>query len=92
LDAEVITGTEPLVKSQIRKVGNSHGVIIPKPLLDEAGIVDGDVVTLKVNKKGRIVLAPVRAEVRAGWAADSKALAQAGEAGRIWPNGQGTRR
>jgi antitoxin component of MazEF toxin-antitoxin module len=42
LDAEVITGTEPLVKSQIRKVGNSHGVIIPKPLLDEAGIFDGD--------------------------------------------------
>jgi antitoxin MazE len=77
------------VKSQVRKVGNSHGVIIPKPLLDEVGIVDGDVVTLKVNKKGRIVLAPVRAEVRAGWAADSKALAQAGEAGRVWPERQG---
>ena len=80
------------MKSQVRKVGNSHGIIIPKPLLDEAGIADGDVVTLKVNKKGRIVLAPVRAEVRAGWAADSKALAQAGEAGGIWPNGQGSRR
>jgi antitoxin MazE len=74
------------VKSQVRKVGNSHGVIIPKPLLDEVGIVDGDVVTLKVNKKGRIVLAPVRVEARAGWAAASKALAQAGEAGRTWPN------
>jgi len=32
-----------------------------------------DVVTLKVNKKGRIVLAPVRAEVRA-LGADSRAL------------------
>ena len=73
------------MKSQVRKVGNSHGVIIPKPLLDEIGIADGDVVSLKVNKKGRIVLAPVRAEARAGWAADSKALAQAGEAGRVWP-------
>jgi antitoxin MazE len=86
---EVITSAEPPVKSQVRRVGNSHGVIIPKQLLDEVGIVDGDVVTLKVNKKGRIVLAPVRAEVRAGWAADSKALAQAGEAGQVWPNGQG---
>lgn len=76
------------MKSQVRKVGNSHGVIIPKPLLDEVGIVDGDVVTLKVNKKGRIVLSPVRAEVRAGWAADSKALAQAGEGGRVWPERQ----
>jgi antitoxin MazE len=74
------------VKSQVRKVGNSHGVIIPKPLLDEIGIADGDVVTLKVNKKGRIVLSPVRSEVRSGWAADSKALAEAGEAGRLWPD------
>jgi antitoxin MazE len=74
------------MKSQVRKVGNSHGVIIPKPLLDEIGIADGDVVNLKVNKKGRIVLSPVRTEARAGWAADSKALAQAGETGRVWPD------
>ena len=73
------------MKSQVRKVGNSHGVIIPKPLLDEIGIADGDVVNLKVNKKGRIVLSPVRTEARAGWAADSKALAQTGETGRVWP-------
>jgi antitoxin MazE len=74
------------MKSQVRKVGNSHGVIIPKPLLDEIGIADGDVVNLKVNKKGRIVLSPVRTEARAGWAADSRALAQAGETGRVWPD------
>ena len=74
------------MKSQVRKVGNSHGVIIPKPLLDEIGITDGDVVNLKVNKKGRIMLSPVRIEARTGWAADSKALAQAGEAGRAWPD------
>ena len=74
------------MKSQVRKVGNSHGVIIPKPLLDEIGIADGDVVNQKVNKKGRIVLSPVRTEARAGWAADSKALVQAGETGRVWPN------
>jgi antitoxin MazE len=74
------------MKSQVRKVGNSHGVIIPKPLLDEIGIADGDLVNLKVNKKGRIVLSPVRTEARAGWAADSKALAQAGETGRVWLN------
>ena len=74
------------MKSRIRKVGNSHGVIIPKPLLDELGIAEGDVVTIKVSKKGRILLSPVRAEARTGWAADSKALAQAGDAGRAWPD------
>ena len=74
------------MKSQVRKVCNSHGVISPKPLLDEIGIADGDVVTLKVNKKGRIVLSPVRTEARTGWAADSKALAQAGDSGHAWPD------
>jgi antitoxin MazE len=77
------------LKSQVRKIGNSHGVIIPKGLLDEVGIAEGDAVSLKVNKKGRIVLSPVRTEVRAGWAADSMALAGAGEVGRAWPDRKG---
>ena len=74
------------MKSHIRKLGNSHGVIIPRPLLDEIGVAVGDPVSLKINKKGRLVISPMRAETRAGWANDSKALAQAGEAGRIWPD------
>jgi antitoxin MazE len=71
------------MKSQIRKMGNSQGVIIPKPLLEEVGVRAGDPVELKV-KKGRLVIAPLRAEVRAGWAADSKALADSGEASLEW--------
>jgi antitoxin MazE len=67
------------MKSQVRRVGNSHGVIIPKPLLDEIGVKAGDTVTLKVNKKGRLVMAPDRAATRTGWADDSKRLAEAGE-------------
>ena len=73
------------MKSQIRKMGNSAGVIIPKPLLDEIGVGAGDPVNLKINKKGRLVMSPVRAEVRAGWASDSKTLAQSGDAGHAWP-------
>jgi antitoxin MazE len=80
------------VKSHIRKLGNSHGVIIPRALLDELGVAAGDPVSLKVNKKGRLVIAPVKAETRAGWANDSKALVQAGEAGRVWPDLPGTGR
>jgi antitoxin MazE len=74
------------MKSHIRKLGNSQGVIIPKPLLDEIGVTAGDPVSLKINKKGRLVMSPVREETRAGWAKDSKTLAQSGEAGRVWPN------
>ena len=73
------------MKSHVRKVGNSHGVIIPKPLLDEIGVKAGDAVNLKVNKKGRLVMSPDRAEARTGWAADSKTLAHSDEAIRAWP-------
>ena len=73
------------MKSHVRKVGNSHGVIIPKPLLDEIGVKAGDAVNLKVNKKGRLVMSPDRVEARTGWAADSKTLAHSDEAIRAWP-------
>ena len=72
------------MKSHVRKLGNSHGVIIPRPLLDEVGVKAGDPVDLKVNKKGRLVMSPIRSKARDGWAKDSKALAEAGETG-AWP-------
>ena len=71
--------------SHIRKLGNSQGVIIPKPLLDEIGLKTGDPVELKVNKKGRLVMSPLRNAARAGWADDSRILAGAGETGQAWP-------
>jgi antitoxin MazE len=64
-------------------MGNSSGVIIPKPLLREIGAKVGDQVELVVEG-GKLVLAPVKAHPRAGWAEDSKALAEAGE-GLAWP-------
>jgi antitoxin MazE len=72
------------MKSAIRKMGNSHGVIIPKPLLVEIGATAGDEVDLAV-KGGKIVMARPRKAPRAGWAADSKRLAESGEAGLAWP-------
>jgi antitoxin MazE len=72
------------MKSAIRKMGNSHGVIIPKPLLAEIGAKAGDEVDLAV-KNGKIVIAPPRKAPRCGWAADSKRLAEAGEGDLAWP-------
>ena len=72
------------MKSVIRKMGNSHGVIIPKPLLAEIGAGPNDAIDMKVEG-GKIVIAPVRKKPRAGWAEDSRALARAGETGLVWP-------
>jgi antitoxin MazE len=72
------------MKTAIRKMGNSHGVIIPKPLLAEIGAKLGDTVDLTV-KGGKIVIAPPSKPPRSGWAEDSKRLAEAGEGGLVWP-------
>jgi antitoxin MazE len=72
------------MKTAIRKMGNSQGVIIPKPLLAEIGAKTNDRVDMKVEG-GKIVIAPVRRKPRAGWAEDSKRLVAAGEGGLVWP-------
>jgi antitoxin MazE len=72
------------MKSAIRKMGNSHGVIIPKPLLEEIGAKVNDAVDVKVHK-GKIVISPVEGRPRAGWAEASKRLSEAGEGGLAWP-------
>jgi antitoxin MazE len=72
------------MKSQIRKMGNSQRVIIPKPLLAEIGAKANDPVDLKVEN-GRLVIAPIGCDPRAAWAQECKALAAAGEAGLVWP-------
>jgi antitoxin MazE len=72
------------MKSAIRKMGNSHGVIIPKPLLAEIGAKVNDPVELTV-RKGKLVIEPLRPHPRAGWAEASKALHAAGDDKLVWP-------
>ena len=72
------------MKTAIRKVGNSHAVIIPKPLLAEIGAKPEDHVDMTVQS-GKIVITPIRKRPRQRWAEDSKALAAAGEARLVWP-------
>ena len=52
------SGTETALQSAVRKMGNSSGVIIPKPFLAEIGAKAGDVVDIMVES-GRIVIAPL---------------------------------
>jgi antitoxin MazE len=72
------------MKSAIRKLGNSQGVIIPKPLLAEIGAKTNDPVDLTVEG-GKLIMAPVSKKPRAGWTEASKRLAAAGNGGLVWP-------
>ena len=72
------------MKSAIRRMGNSHGVIIPKPLLQEIGAKANDPVDVSVSK-GKIIIAPAKPHPREGWAEASKRLREAGEGGLVWP-------
>jgi antitoxin MazE len=59
-----------IIKARIVPIGNSQGIRIPKPLLEQAGLTD--VVELHAEN-GRIVIAAVR-RPRAGWAEAAAAL------------------
>jgi antitoxin MazE len=63
------------VKARIVAIGNSQGIRIPKPLLEQAGLA-GDV-ELRAEA-GQIVIAATR-RPRAGWAAAAAALHAHGE-------------
>ena len=69
------------MKATIRKVGNSHGVIIPLTMLAQAGIQDE--AEMLVEKR-TIVLRKPRKAVRAGWAEASKQIAATGGEALIW--------
>lgn len=68
----------------LRKMGNSSGVIIPKPLLSQIGAQAGDSIEMTIDA-GRIVIAPVRGKSRAGWSEDSRRIAAAGDDALAWP-------
>ena len=68
--------------TQIRRVGNSRGIIIPKPMLKEAGLEKEAEIALE---RGAIVLRKPRRNPRQGWAEASRTIAEAGDDKLIWP-------
>lgn len=65
------------MRTALRKMGNSTGMIVPKALLNEMGIAAGTDIDLRVEA-GRLVGDPVR-KVREGWAEAAAAVAAAEE-------------
>lgn len=66
----------------IRKMGNSHGILIPKPILAQTGLTES--ADLIVNN-GVIEIRPIKTNPRAGWAEDSKRIAAEGDDSLVWP-------
>lgn len=66
----------------IRKMGNSQGILIPKPILTQIGL-EG-MADLQV-KNGVIEIRPLKRNPREDWAQDSQRVAQADDDQLVWP-------
>jgi antitoxin MazE len=72
------------MRISVRRMGNSAGIILPKPILAELGVKAGDDLSLTLEK-GRVVLTPVTSHPRTGWAEAAEAIAGAGDDALVWP-------
>ncbi|TAL55834.1 AbrB/MazE/SpoVT family DNA-binding domain-containing protein [Pandoraea sp.] len=64
------------MRTTIRRMGNSQGVLIPKPVLAQLGLENE--VEMEVEDD-TIILRRPRRKAREGWAEASKALAESGD-------------
>lgn len=62
------------MRARVIKIGNSQGLRIPKPILDQTGIMDD--VEIEVEKN-QIIIRPVK-NVREGWDAAFKNMGEKG--------------
>lgn len=67
----------------IRKMGNSQGVLIPKPILAQLGL-EGTA-DLQV-RDGVIEIRAIRRNPREGWSDDARRLAAQGGDAPVWPD------
>lgn len=67
------------MRARLVRIGNSRGVRLPKPLIEEAGL--GEQVELRV-RDGVVEIASA-ARPRAGWAEAARRMREAGEGGLL---------
>jgi antitoxin MazE len=70
------------MRTTIRRLGNSQGILIPKPLLQQVGLEDCAELLVEGDA---LVLRRPRSTPRAGWAEASKELAASGEDALVLP-------
>jgi antitoxin MazE len=66
----------------IRRIGNSQGIVIPKPLLAQLGLQNQADMTIERNA---LVLRRPAKLTRAGWAAAAKKIADLGDDALVMP-------
>ncbi len=57
----------------IRQIGNSHGFVVPKPLLTQAGLEGGADLSIE---NGALVLRKPLKTIRQGWAQSAREITQ----------------
>lgn len=62
----------------IRRIGNSHGVVIPKPVLTQLGLSGGATTEMTIEG-GALVLRRPASPARTGWAEAARKIAEAGD-------------
>lgn len=71
------------MKTVIRKMGNSQGILIPKPFLTQIGMDVGEV-DIEIENDA-IVIRKLTKKAREGWAESSKKIAAAGDDQLVMP-------
>ena len=71
------------MKAALHRIGNSQGVILPKPLLAQIGLTTTEF-DLSIES-GAIVLRKPKESLRKGWAEAAKRLSAAGDDALVWP-------
>ena len=66
----------------IRRLGNSQGILIPKPLLQQVGLEDQ--AELRVEGDALVLRKP-KASPRSGWAQECREIAAAGDDALLLP-------
>ncbi|MDY6953351.1 MAG: AbrB/MazE/SpoVT family DNA-binding domain-containing protein [Thermodesulfobacteriota bacterium] len=67
------------MRARVVKIGNSRGIRLPKPLLDQTGIMED--VDLEVDNN-RIIIRPVSSP-RSGWEDAFRTMAEKGDDGLV---------
>jgi antitoxin MazE len=62
----------------IRRIGNSQGIVIPKPVLTQLGLSGEEGAEMAIEG-GALVLRRPASPVRTGWAAAARKIAEAGD-------------
>ena len=71
------------MRTSLRKIGNSQGVLIPKLMLLQAGLEDE--IDIDIEDGALVLRAPRPENPRTAWAAAAQLLAASGDDAQVWP-------